>query len=79
MRRGWICIDVPIDPVNYFAIIDNPGIVSIDKTYHNMIQWCKNMFKEHDWHSKISGENLSKFIFKNPSDATLFVLKWVDE
>lgn len=82
LRRGWVCIELPTDEINVFHFLKDPNY-DLSQTYHNMVSWCKRMFKESDWHSGLGGgsgnPNVNRFVFRNQRDATLFALKWVKE
>ena len=50
------------------------------RTYREMRAWCKNTFPKDTWEGKSTSDIFStgpkKFVFKRPSDATMFTLKW---
>ena len=49
-------------------------------TYREMRTWCNNTFAKDTWEGKSTSDIFSagpkKFVFKRPSDATMFTLKW---
>lgn len=56
-----------------WTIVNMPN----DKAHLEAYDWCYNNIEVGDWTQSITTNHVQQFWFRNESEATMFILKWV--
>lgn len=81
LRQNWHEVVVPRQ--NLYGLAQHSQEIG-HSYYMDMLKaWCSERFNSADWHSNLCfsdpkhRKGITRFVFRNPSDALVFQLKWL--